>query len=342
MSDERIGWIDRARGVGMALVVIGHAAGGLIDSPLGADEGALRWLFFAIYLFHMPLFFLLSGLLVGERIAADRGGFLRGLLPGVVWPYFLWSTVQFTVIVAMGSLVNRPAGAWLPTLLALPWRTVSQFWFLYALFWMHLAAGLLLTRAGKGAFLALGIGLKLLVAFVPVDVTIRLVANNLVWYALGAALGTAGVDRVLALGPGRSMAVNVLAAAVFAGTIGLSFNGVGAGFALSASPVLASEAWRPGAIPAALEGVWFVLRLASSRMGRGRAGVAVALLGRRTMAVFVLHVLFIAGLRIVLVRLGWAGGAWPMMLPLVVAGIAGPLQVEHGLRPLRLRRVLGF
>lgn len=342
MAQGRIGWIDRARGLGMALVVAGHAAGGLIDSPLGADQTALRWLFFAIYLFHMPLFFLLSGLLVGERVAADRGGFLRGLLPGVVWPYFLWSTVQFTVIVAMGSLVNRPAGAWLPTLLALPWRTVSQFWFLYALFWMHLAAGLLLPCFGKGALLALGVGLKLLVAFVPVDVSVKLVANNFVWYALGAALGTGGMDRVLALGGGGSRAVSVAVVAVFTGSLGISFHTAGAEFALTSSPALANAAWRLGAFPAALAGVWLVLRLAASGMASGRAGSAAAALGRRTMAVFVLHVLFIAGLRIVLVRLGWAGGAWPLMVPLVVAGIAGPLVVERVLRPLRLRRVLGF
>ena len=342
MAQGRIGWIDRARGLGMALVVVGHAAGGLIDSPLGAGQAGLRWLFFAIYLFHMPLFFLLSGLLVTERIATDRSGFLRGLLPGVVWPYFLWSTVQFSVIVAMGSLVNRPAGAWLPTLLALPWRTVSQFWFLYALFWMHLLAGLLLPRVGKGVVLALGIGLKLLVAFVPVDVTIKLVANNFVWYALGAALGTGGVDRALARGRGGSRAMGGLAVAVLAGTLGFAIHTAGAGFALNSSPELANLAWRLGAIPAALAGVWLVLKLAASGLASGWAGAAAAALGRRTMAVFVLHVLFIAGLRIVLVRLGWAGGAWPLMVPLVGAGIAGPLVVERLLRPLGLRRVLGF
>jgi len=342
MAQQRIGWIDRARGLGMALVVVGHAAGGLIDSPLGGGAAGLRWMFFAIYLFHMPLFFLLSGLLVAERIAADRCGFLRGLLPSVVWPYFLWSTVQFSAIVAMGSLVNRPAGAWLPTVLALPWRPVSQFWFLYALFWMHLLAGLLLPRVGKWAVLALGIGLKLLVAFVPVDVTIKLMANNFVWYALGGALGTAGVDRVLALGRGGALAMGALAVGVLGVTLGFAFHATGAGFAQFSSPELARLAWRLGTVPAALAGVWLVLKLAASRPANGPVGAAMAALGRRTMAVFVLHVLFIAGLRIVLVRLGWAGGVWPLMVPLVVAGIAGPLVVERMVRPLGLRRVLGF
>ena len=329
----------------MVLVVIGHAAGGLIDSPLGGGETGLRWLFYAIYLFHMPLFFLLSGLLVGERVAADRALFLRGLIPGIVWPYFLWSAVQFTVIVAMGSLVNRPAGAWLPTLLALPWRTVSQFWFLYALFWMHLAAGLLLPlhpRGGKGALLALGLALKLLVACVPLDVTIKLVANNLVWYALGAVLGVGGVDRMLALARGRARAVTLLARAVFAGTLGWAVRTADQDFAVSPSPMLASEAWRLGAIPAALAGVWLVLQLGSCGLVSSQGGAAAAALGRRTMPVFVLHVLFIAGLRIVLVRLGLGGGAWPLMVPLVVVGLAGPLATERLLRALGLRRVLGF
>ena len=59
---SRIGWLDSARGLGIILVVIGHALGGLIDSPLGADQDVFRRLFFSIYTFHMPLFFAVNRL----------------------------------------------------------------------------------------------------------------------------------------------------------------------------------------------------------------------------------------------------------------------------------------
>ena len=104
---NRIGWLDSARGLGIILVVIGHALGGLIDSPLGDGQDTFRRIFFAIYSFHMPLFFLLSGLLVTQRLERGAAPFARALLPTIVWPYFLWSVIQFSLIFALGNLVNR-------------------------------------------------------------------------------------------------------------------------------------------------------------------------------------------------------------------------------------------
>ena len=335
---QRVAWIDAARGTGIVLVVLGHAAGGLIDSPLGVGQGGLRLLFFAIYLFHMPLFFLLSGLFVAERLARGPAPFLRGLVPALVWPYFLWSTVQFAVICALGALVNRPAGAFLPTVLALPWRTVSQFWFLYALFWMHVLAAGTVQRVGAGALVALGLAGKLAAALVQLDVTVRLVANNLVWYALGVALTAPGAERLLGRGGPARLGARLAAIAVLAATLALARRGLAGSLASGASPVLANLAWRLWAIPAAVAGTWLVL-LAGRRSGA--AGLA-ARLGRHTMAIFVLHVLFIAGLRILLVRQGLASDPWLLLAPLAVAGLVGPLLAERMLCRLGLRRLLGL
>lgn len=49
-TDNRISWIDSAKGIGILLVVLGHT------------YGIPTWLYGLIYSFHMPLFFLLSGM----------------------------------------------------------------------------------------------------------------------------------------------------------------------------------------------------------------------------------------------------------------------------------------
>lgn len=49
-SIKRIDWIDVAKGIGIILMVMGHTS---------MPDAINRW----IYSFHMPLFFLLSGLL---------------------------------------------------------------------------------------------------------------------------------------------------------------------------------------------------------------------------------------------------------------------------------------
>ena len=63
-KSERIAWIDAAKGIGILLVVLGHT----FNIPV--------WLHNWIYSFHMPLFFLLAGLII--RPIHAGGGYKRG------------------------------------------------------------------------------------------------------------------------------------------------------------------------------------------------------------------------------------------------------------------------
>jgi fucose 4-O-acetylase-like acetyltransferase len=337
----RIAWLDVARGLGIVLVVVGHALGGLIDSPLGAGLGPIRQAFFAIYTFHMPLFFVLAGLMVEPRLARGAGGFARGLLPTLVWPYVLWSLVQSGVIVLLGSLVNRPAGPWWETVLALPWRPVSQFWFLHALFCLHLAAAALLPRIGREGLLLLGLATRALAFVVPLDPILRLILINLQWYALGVWLGTAGLERLVVERPvWLRAAVLPAAAAVLVGLTLAAASASGAPLlATASSPQIASMAWRLPSGAAALAGALAVIGLAT--WAPLAAGGLLAALGRRTLPVYLLHVLFVAGARIVLIRAGLAD-PWLLLPVVVAAGLAGPLLVARGARALGLTRALGL
>jgi fucose 4-O-acetylase-like acetyltransferase len=336
----RIGWIDAARGIGILLVVLGHTLGGLIDSLAGADAPALRWLFLGIYTFHMPLFFLLAGLLVAQRLEKGTGRFLRGLLPTIVWPYLLWSVVQLGVIFAIGSLANRPIESIWPGLLGLGWKPVSQFWFLYALAWMHLGAALLLPRIGREGLLLLGLALKAVMLIMVLPLAARLVCAQAFFYALGVWLGASGLEGMvgryrratrmtilpaIALG---LIIVTMFAARDYAPDINVMTEG---------SPRLANVAWRFPAMAAALAGTMAVIGLA---MAIGWAPLAA--LGRRTMPVFLLHVMFVSGGRILLVKLGLGAHLWLLVAILFALGIAGPLVVDRIAARLGLRRWLGF
>lgn len=58
MAKDRIIWIDNAKAIAILLVVVGHIIQ-FMYSPEGFDQNIV---FRYIYAFHMPLFFLLSGL----------------------------------------------------------------------------------------------------------------------------------------------------------------------------------------------------------------------------------------------------------------------------------------
>lgn len=107
MTDKRIYWIDAAKCVGMFLVIFNH-----FNADVG--QGAIK-VFFAS--FHMPLFFVISGLTIkgGAASAREIGSFVRNRSYGIMVPYYLWAfifcsgfTVRNIAFIIWGS--NRSLG----------------------------------------------------------------------------------------------------------------------------------------------------------------------------------------------------------------------------------------
>ncbi|MDT0508421.1 acyltransferase [Novosphingobium sp. MMS21-SN21R] len=341
-SDPRVEWLDAARGVGIMLVVIGHALGGLIDSALGNDFWLGRALFFCIYTFHMPLFMMLSGLLVSARLDRSRKRFRDRLWTGIAWPYFLWSAVQLTVILATGSLVNQPLGDYFATLATLPWHTVSQFWFLYVLFLLHVLSMVALKPLGREGFLLLCLALKPLALILPMPEVLRLAANHALFYGIGVWLTPDGL-KSLAVDRSRWFHLGLLGVAT--GLVGLALSAadtfdVTRQMVSAKAAAIAYLAWRYEALPAAIAGAVSMVALAS--MPTARLGSVLALLGRRSMAIFVLHIMAIAGVRIVLIKFFHVDQPWPIFAIACLAGLALPLLADAVIRQLRIERWLGL
>ncbi|MCL6458090.1 MAG: acyltransferase family protein [Gorillibacterium sp.] len=79
---ERMGWIDLCKGLGMLLVMLGHA-------PFPGELTKV------IYTFHMPLFFFLSGYLFSFRKHSSFVAFLKRKLITLVIPYFSLSLINY-------------------------------------------------------------------------------------------------------------------------------------------------------------------------------------------------------------------------------------------------------
>lgn len=323
---SRLAAADRARGLALVLVVLGHALGGLLDAGLLARRGPAGALWDVIYVAHMPLFFFLAGLFVPQRLSRDARGFVREALVRLGWPLLLWATLQWLVIVALGPHVNRPVAFDPLRLATLVWSAPSQFWFLQALLLMQLAAWATLRRAGALAWLAGALAARVLLETGWVTLPEPLVqpCRFAPFFALGLALGPARLAAVLERAGGTMLALALLVWACVALLV----------FRADTSP------WGAPALPGALAGA-FALLLAAERL-RGRAGAALETLGRHAMAVFLLHVLFVAGTRIALVN--GLGVAQPALLlaAATVLGIAGPLAARALALRLRVARPLGL
>jgi len=323
-AKARLGWVDAAKGIGIVLVVYGHAVDGLRSAGLVPADGWAAFTFYAIYTFHMPLFFLLSGLFVPGRLQRDRARFVWRLFPTIAYPYFLWSIVQVTILYLAAAYVNVPR-----THLAyaeILWSPPSQFWFLYVLFLCHLAAAASVWK-GSGALLTvIGIAAALFYyAAYPHATVVRCFAEFLIFYAVGVLYGQriAGVQAA-ATRYWRWSAVAVLLA------VPVTWFGFTHGFPYGAAWVL----------PVTAAGIAGTLSLSVALSGR--PAVLFQFLGQRAMAIYVLHVLFVAGTRIVLAKLlGLEWGA--LLLPiLVAAGLCGPVVGCEIVARLRLNEWAGL
>lgn len=342
-DQPRFAWLDMARGIGIILVVVGHALGGIIDSPIGLGRLDLRNAFLVIYIFHMPLFFMLSGALVAARIERDRVRFAQTLLIDVVWPYFLWSVIQFTIIYMVGGVTNQQVDALWPTLRDLPFTPVSQFWFLYALFVLHGLAILLYQTLGRSGFLLFCLALKPLALIVWMPVVLRLVAGQAPWYGIGVFLAASGfgafiVDRQAVV---RIVLLPVAAVLMIVVTLQAAPAFVPhAEIATAPAPALAGLGWNPLAFPAALLASLAILGIAGAKLGR--IGDLLSFLGRRSMPVFILHIIGIAGTRIMLTKVLGVSDPYVILPVVVTAGLALPLIGFAVVERFGLTRALGL
>ena len=77
---ERIKWIDTAKGIAIVLVVIGHVVQSYHNVNLYEDSVLFNFSSRFVYSFHMPLFMLVSGMLLYSSLLKDlhnltnRGG----------------------------------------------------------------------------------------------------------------------------------------------------------------------------------------------------------------------------------------------------------------------------
>lgn len=86
----RIEWIDSLKGIGIFLVVLGHAT---------IDNKAFSY----IFSFHMPLFFFISGYLFDFNKYKSFKKFAKTKFKSILWPYIIFSIISILIIIALDS-----------------------------------------------------------------------------------------------------------------------------------------------------------------------------------------------------------------------------------------------
>jgi uncharacterized membrane protein YcfT len=156
-QNNRLDWVDTAKGISIILVVMMHSAFG-VGAETG-DTGVLHWIIGWATPFRMPEFFLISGLFLGQVIARDWLKFSDRRIVHYFYFYALWAVLQIAFKVGLGT--GDPVTA----VSHMAWAIVEPYgvlWFIYMLAVFSLATKALWeARLPHWVVMAAGAGLQM-------------------------------------------------------------------------------------------------------------------------------------------------------------------------------------
>lgn len=298
-------WVDDVKVIACILVVLGHFFQSMTKANILPESDLYKWFNTTIYYFHVPLFFICSGYLyqkyskVNDFISWKKNVAKKALALGV--PYVTFSTATWVLKTVFSGSVNDQIGGLGDTLLLHP---TSPYWYLYALFFIFLVtptftslkvtvAGLLVATAAKGLILTGG-GTGIY--------AVSIVLTNEIWFVLGMSICVFNVQ---------------LRGKKLQGTaIGLLFLG------LSIAVHMANVQNLAVLFVLGLMACTAVILLVATH--EEKSGKAMGFFAKYTMPIFLMHTLFAAPMRSVLLKMGVTNVAVHVVLGLGVS-FAGPI-----------------
>lgn len=138
--------VQSLRGLAIILVVLGHVIGN--DSTGGmkvSDDSIFRYLYYSLEYIRMPLFTVISGWVYANKpiISENRFKFIKGKLRRLLIPMFVISTILFLSRIMIPYSNEAPRLEDLGNNLFFPY---DMYWYLYSLFLIFLIVSVLDTQ----------------------------------------------------------------------------------------------------------------------------------------------------------------------------------------------------
>lgn len=187
MEKEHYYWIDNIKIFACLLVLLGHFFQSMIKSGILPDNALYLWFNQTIYYFHVPLFFVCSGFLYQKFSKVDSlANWKRNVLKKAVAlgiPYFTFSFATWLLKTVFSGAANDAVGGLGESLFLQP---ISPYWFLYCLFFIFLITPTF--KNAKAASVAVGVAAIMKIAENTVGCRpyfVQIVLANEIWFVLG-------------------------------------------------------------------------------------------------------------------------------------------------------------
>lgn len=324
-KQNRIYWIDYAKGIGIFLVVIGHVGRGMKLSLI-LDPSVAKSIDLWIYAFHMPIFFFLSGLLIPSSVSKSLKTFLIDKLKTITYPYFVWSIIQGLLLSTTFKYANSSIS--LMDLLQIIYQPILVFWFLYILFiiliFYKIAHELKISPIHFFIFSIFLYGLQLLAFnFIPWGV-FDLVCRYTIYFAIGAVISHKLIPSL-----NQSKVSTLLLVTI-------------SGFLAIAAMVWLNMVENQLLVPfIATIGVSSTIALAVL-LERFKVASFIQQWGVLSLQIYVAHTIFTSGMRILLQKLVGTTEPFIHILLGTTAGIYAPIAIDWLCRQLKFPYLFTF
>lgn len=301
---KRETWVDYIKVLGCILVVLGHFFQSMVKASILPENSLYNWFNSTIYYFHVPLFFICSGYLYqkyskvtdGKRWIKNVGK--KALVLGI--PYFVFSIATWLLKTVFSGSVNNEIGGIADTLFLSP---VSPYWYLYVLFFIFLITPTPKSKLGLVIITAIALIVKLLRigmgdSLVRQIYCIQGVCANEIWFVLGMVLGFVGIEVIRKRFLGIGLGIVFLILSFWSIEIESGWISFGMGLLACTSIFMMLMGCNEQK-----ELNWFA---------------------KYTMPIFLMHTLFAAPTRVVLVKIGIINSAVHLMVGILISFI-GPI-----------------
>lgn len=297
-------WVDGVKVIACILVVLGHFFQSMTKANILPENDLYEWFNTTIYYFHVPLFFICSGYLYQKYSKVNSvGSWYRNVAKKVLVlgvSYATFTTATWVLKKVFSSSVNDQIGGLGETLFFHP---TAPYWYLYALFFIFLvtptfnsvkaaAVGLVVALAAKGLILTGGDSIY----------AVSTVLSNEIWFVLGMSICAFNVQLKGRKVQGMICGVLFIILSIMVYTAEISSSA--ASFIMG---LLACVA------------VIMMVAGFEEKLGRGMEFIA-----KYTMPIFLMHTLFAAPMRSVLLKLGITNAVAHIVLGVGIS-FAGPI-----------------
>ena len=283
MSKQRESWVDYIKVFACVLVVLGHFFQSMVKAGILPENDLYTWFNTTIYYFHVPLFFICSGYLYQKYSVVDSWPswkqivIKKAVVLGI--PYFVFSFATWLLKKAFARAVNNEVGGLLDTLILHP---TAPYWYLYVLFFFFVLVPTLKGKRGVYTLLSIALGLRVIKTIWGLPryqiYTISKISENLIWFVLGMLIAVFGIKK--------------LKRPVFGAVLGLIFIG------LSVQLYRSESVWIPFGL-----GLLACIAVLMITIGIKELKV-LDIAATYTMPVFLMHTLFAAPMRTILLKAG--------------------------------------